>query len=184
VLDYYLVVEVPPDEVLFLDQHALHEAILFEQLRRRLSAGTLETQRLLVPEPVHLPAAQAAAVLEQRAALGELGLLVEDFGGGTVLLAGYPALLGKRSPQGVLQAVVDHLVSRERLPSREQLLNELLSLVACHGAVRAGDRLTPEEIAALLAQRALADDGHHCPHGRPTALRFSRRDLDRHFRRL
>jgi DNA mismatch repair protein MutL len=184
VLDCYLVVEVPPDEVLFLDQHALHEAILFEQLRRRLSTGTLETQRLLVPEPVHLPAAQAAAVLEQRAALAELGLLVEDFGGGTVLLAGYPALLGKRLPQGVLQAVVDHLVSRERLPSREQLLNELLSLVACHGAVRAGDRLTPEEIAALLAQRALADDGHHCPHGRPTALRFSRRDLDRHFRRL
>jgi DNA mismatch repair protein MutL len=184
VLDCYLVVEVPPDELLILDQHALHERILFEQLRRRVRAGTLEIQRLLVPEPVNLPAAQAAAVLEQRAALAQLGLLVEDFGGGTVLVTGYPAVLGRRSPRAVFQAVVDHLAGRERLPSQEQLVNDLLSLVACHGAVRAGDRLTAEEIAALLAQRALADDGHHCPHGRPTVLRFSRRDLDRHFRRL
>ena len=112
VLDCYLVVEVPPDEVLFIDQHALHERILFEQMQTRLRAGTLEVQRLLIPEPVTLPAVQAARVLEQREALAELGLLVEDFGNGTVLLTGYPALLGKRPPQMILRAVTDYLVPR------------------------------------------------------------------------
>ena len=139
---------------------------------------------MLIPETITLPATQAAVVLDQREALAELGLRVEDLGGGTLLLTGYPALLEKRSPKAVLQAVVDHLVSRERAPSREQLLNELLSMMACHSAVRAGDRLTAEEIATLIAQRDLTDDGHHCPHGRPTSIRFSRHDLDRHFRRI
>jgi DNA mismatch repair protein MutL len=71
----------------------------------------------------------------------------------------------------VFQAVVDQLVAKERLPDREQLLNHLLSTMACHAAVRAGDRLTEEEIASLLAQRELAQDSHHCPHGRPTSRR-------------
>jgi DNA mismatch repair protein MutL len=183
VLDCFLVVEVPPDEVLLLDQHALHERILFERLQERLRGGTLEVQRLLVPEPVNLPPAQAAVVLEQREALAQLGLLVEDFGGGTVLLAGYPALPGQRHPREMFQAVADHLVARGRAPSRDQLLDDLLSLMACHAAVRAGDRLTPEEMASLLAQRDLAQDSHHCPHGRPTSIRFSRRDLERLFKR-
>jgi DNA mismatch repair protein MutL len=181
--DTYLVVETEQG-MLVIDQHALHERILFERLKQRVRSGPLETQRLLIPEPVELSAEQAARTLEQRDALAELGLGVEDFGGGTVLLTSYPALLGRRSPQAVLRAVVDHLVSKERLPSREVLLNDLLSLMACHAAVRAGDRLTPGEISALVAQRHLADDMHHCPHGRPTALLFSRQDLERQFRRV
>jgi DNA mismatch repair protein MutL len=184
VLDCYLVVEVPPDEVLFIDQHALHERILFEQLQQRLHSGRLERQRLLIPETVELPARQAALVLEECAALAELGLDVADFGGGTLVLNSYPALLGRHCPKDVLRAVVDYLLSKERVPSREQLLHDLLSLMACHAAVRAGDRLTEEAIAALLAQRELAQNSHHCPHGRPTALRFSRRDLERHFKRV
>ena len=123
-------------------------------------------------------------VRDESACLAELGLGVEDFGGGTVLLSSYPAILGRRSPAAVLRAVVDYLVSKDRPPSREVLLNDLLSLMACHAAVRAGDHLTPEEIAALVAQRGLADDTHHCPHGRPTALLFSRHDLERQFRRV
>ena len=75
-------------------------------------------------------------------------------------------------------------MSKDRLPTREQLLNDLLSLMACHAAVRSGDPLTPEEIAALVELRHLADDTHHCPHGRPTALLFTRHDLDRQFRRI
>jgi DNA mismatch repair protein MutL len=70
------------------------------------------------------------------------------------------------------------------VPSREQLFNDLLSLMACHVAVRAGDRLTPEAITELLAQRELAQNSHHCPHGRPTSLRFTRRHLERHFKRV
>jgi DNA mismatch repair protein MutL len=181
--DSYLVVETK-EGMLVIDQHALHERILFEQIKRRIQSGPLETQPLLIPEPVELTAEQAARTLEQREALAELGLGVEDFGGGTVLLTSYPALLGRRSPRGILRAVVDHLVSQERTPSREVLFNDLMSLMACHAAVRAGDRLTPEQMAALVEQRQLADDTHHCPHGRPTALLFSRQDLERQFRRI
>ena len=180
--DLYLVVEVP-EGILVIDQHALHERVLFEQLQERLRNGALESQRLLIPEPVGLSPAQAAAVLEHRADLAELGLEVSDFGGSTVLLGSYPAVLGKRPPQAILRAVVDYLVARERPPAREVLLNDLLSLMACHGAVRAGDRLTPEEIAALVGRRDLAEDAHHCPHGRPTSLLFSHQDLSRQFRR-
>jgi len=178
----YLVLETR-EGMLVIDQHALHERILFEQWKKRLASGPLETQRLLVPEPIDLSAEHAARTLEHRDELAQLGLGVEEFGGGTLLLTSYPAILGKRPPQQILQSVVDHLVSKDQPPSREQLLNNLLSLLACHAAVRAGDRLTPEEIAALVAQRDVANDAHHCPHGRPTALLFSRQELERQFRR-
>jgi len=181
--DTYLVLETS-EGMLVIDQHALHERILFEALKERLQSGPLETQRLLIPEPVDLSADAAARTLECRDALAQLGLEVSDFGGGTILLSSYPAILGRRPPQEILQAVVDHLLNKDRPPSREVLLNDLLSLMACHGAVRAGDRLTAEEIEALVAQRTLADNTHHCPHGRPTALLFSRRELERQFRRV
>jgi len=180
--DSYVILETE-EGMLVIDQHALHERILFEQLKGRLRTGKLEVQRLLIPEPVGFPADQAARALEHGEALAELGLGIEDFGGGTLLVTSYPAILGNRSPQTVLKAVVEHLVANERIPTREQLLNDLLSLMACHAAVKAGDRLTQEEIASLVAQRELAQHTHHCPHGRPTALLFSRQDLDRQFRR-
>jgi DNA mismatch repair protein MutL len=169
--------------MLVIDQHALHERILFEQLRQRVAAGQLERQRLLIPEPVDLPAEQAARVLAERDALAELGLEVEDFGGGTVLVCSYPAILSRCPPGDVFRGVVDRLVAKDRPPTRDHLLNDLLATMACRAAVKAGDRLTPEEINDLLAQRALADDTHHCPHGRPTSLLFSRQELDRQFRR-
>jgi DNA mismatch repair protein MutL len=179
----YLVLETA-EGMLVIDQHALHERVLFEQLKNRIRVGALETQQLLIPEPVELNAEQAARTLDHKADLAELGLGVEDFGGGTVLLTSYPAILGNRPPQKIFKAVVDHLAGKDRLPTREQLLNDLLSLMACHGAVRSGDPLTPEEIAALVARRDLANDAHHCPHGRPTSLLFTRHELDRQFRRV
>jgi DNA mismatch repair protein MutL len=181
--EMYLVVE-EPEGILVIDQHALHERILFERLKARHAGGRLEVQKLLIPEPVTLPTARAALLLEHRDALRGLGLEVDGFGGGTVLLGGYPAVLGKRQPRAILQAVVERLVGQEAPPTREALLNDLLSLMACHSAVRAGDRLTPQEIQELLEQRQLARDSHHCPHGRPTSLMFTKHDLDRQFRRL
>jgi DNA mismatch repair protein MutL len=183
VLGCYLVVEVPPDEVLFIDQHALHERILFERLLARMAGGPMESQRLLVPEAVDLPAEQAALVLEHREELADLGLLVEEFGGTTVLLGGYPVALGQQPPAGLLRAVAEHLAEHDRPPERGQLLHDLAALTACHAAVRAGDRLTDEEMQELLAQRDLVGDAHHCPHGRPTALVFGRRDLEKLFKR-
>jgi DNA mismatch repair protein MutL len=181
--DAYLVLETP-EGMLVIDQHALHERILFEQLRSRLREGRLEIQRMLIPEPIDLPAEEAARVLAEKESLKSLGIEVEDFGGQTVLLTAYPAILGHRAPAGILRAVIDHLMANDRVPTRDHLLDSLLSVMACHAAVRAGDHLTPEEITSLIGQRNLVNDPHHCPHGRPTSLLFSRQDLDRQFRRI
>ena len=181
--DAYLILETP-EGMLVIDQHALHERILFEQFKRRLKEGQLERQRLLIPEPVDLTAEQAARTLDARAELSELGLDIEEFGGGTLLLSSYPTLLGKAAPAAILRDVVEFLVGQDRPPGRDVLLNELMSLMACKAAVKAGDRLSPEQIAALLEQRHLANDVHHCPHGRPTSLLFSRHDLDKQFGRV
>ena len=181
--DAYIVLETP-DGMLVIDQHALHERILYEQLRRRIRDGKLEVQRLLIPEPIELPAAQAAAVIAVKDELAELGLEVTDFGGSTILLSSYPTLLSRRTPHEILQGVIDSLVTKDRPPSREALLDHLLATMACKAAVKAGDRLTPDEITYLLHLRQFADDSHHCPHGRPTSLLFSRQQLDRQFGRI
>jgi DNA mismatch repair protein MutL len=184
VLGCYLVVEVPPDEVLVVDQHALHERVLYERLLARLSAGPAEAQRLLTPEVVALPPAQAARLLAHREALAGLGLLVEGFGGGDVLLAGYPAALGRPPGPDLLRAVAEYLEAQGRPPDRERLLHDLAALAACHHAVRAGDWLSDEEIEGLLTSLEWVRDVHHCPHGRPTAVAFGRRDLEKLFKRV
>jgi len=179
----YIVAE-SDDGVMLIDQHALHERILYEQLRARVLAGVVESQSLLVPEPVDLSPAEAAAALEHRELLGRLGVKIEPFGGDTVLVAGYPAMLANLDPADVLHGVLEQLLSGGKLPDRRDLLDDLLHTVACKAAVKAGDRLTPEEVGALLEQRHLIDDPHHCPHGRPAALIFSREELDKRFRRV
>lgn len=181
--DRYLVVE-SDDGVMVIDQHALHERILYERLRKRVLAGAVESQGLLVPEPVDLGPAEAAAAFEHRALLAELGLKIEPFGGNTVLVIGYPAMLANLGPAEVLRGLVDQLISGGKLPDRRDLLDHMLHSIACKAAIKAGDRLTPEEVTALLNERHLVDDAHHCPHGRPTALVFSREELDRQFGRL
>ncbi|CAN5192277.1 DNA mismatch repair endonuclease MutL [soil metagenome] len=177
------IIQETTEGMLVIDQHALHERILYEQLRRRIKDGQLEVQRLLIPEPIELPPDQAAFVLEAKDELATLGIEVSDFGGNTILLSSYPTLLNRRPPHAILASVIDELVSKERAPSKEALFNHLLATMACKAAVKAGDKLTPEEIQYLLHLRTLAEDSHHCPHGRPTTLLFSRQDLDRQFRR-
>jgi DNA mismatch repair protein MutL len=167
-----------------IDQHALHERILYELLRERVLAGPLESQRLLVPEPVDLAATEAAAVLEQRDLFAQLGVEIEPFGGDTILISSYPSMLAKMQPAQILRELVEHVHQGGRQPERRDLLDRLLHSIACKAAVKYGDHLTPEEVDSLLAQRHLAQDHHHCPHGRPTALVFTREDLDRQFRRI
>lgn len=181
--DAYLVVETR-DGMLVIDQHALHERILFEQFRNRVREGKLEVQRLLVPEPIELTMEQAGAVLEAKTQLMELGLDVEDFGGGTVAVSSYPALLGRVPVAQIFQGAIDVLTTKERPPTRDQLFDHLLATMACKAAVKAGDRLTREEIDYLMQLRPMAEDSHHCPHGRPTSLTFSRHELDKQFRRI
>ncbi len=179
----YLVTETE-EGVMVIDQHALHERILYEQLKARVMSGAVESQSLLVPEPVDLSPAEAAAVLEHRELLAKLGMRIEPFGGDTILVAGYPAMLANMNPAEVLRGLVDQLLSGGKLPDQRDLLDDLLHTIACRAAIKAGDRLAPEEIEALLKRRHLIDDAHHCPHGRPTAVVFSREELDRQFKRI
>jgi DNA mismatch repair protein MutL len=178
----YLVTE-SDDGMVVIDQHALHERILYEHLREKVLAGALESQALLVPEPVDLSPAEAAAVLDARDVLAQLGVSIEPFGGDTVLVSGYPAMLANFRPAEVLRELVDQLLAGAKAPDRRDVLDSLLHMISCKAAIKAGDRLTPAEIAALVEQRHLARDTHHCPHGRPTALFFSRDELDRQFKR-
>ncbi len=181
--DRYLVVETEQGMEI-IDQHALHERILYEQIRAKVAAEGLETQTLLVPEPVDLTGDEAAAVLEHRELLARLGVAVEPFGGDTVLLSSYPAILANLAPREVLGEIVERLTSADRLPESGDLFDDLLHTVACKAAVKFGDRLTTAEIVALLEHRHLTENHHHCPHGRPTSLVFSCDDLDKQFKRI
>jgi len=161
----------------------LHERVLYEQIRDKVLAGAMESQQLLAPEPVDLSPSESAAALAQRDLLAQLGLQIEPFGGGTVLVVSYPAMLRRLRPAEVLRGIVERLVEGGKAPDRRDLLDELLHMIACKAAIKAGDRLTPDEVSALVAQRHLAQDSHHCPHGRPTALVFTRDELDKQFKR-
>ncbi len=108
---------------------------------------------------------------------------MEPFGGDTVLITAYPAMLSNISPGEMLRQVLEPLMESGKQPEPRDLLDSLLHMIACKAAIKAGDRLTPEEITSLLEQRHCYADTHHCPHGRPTALFFSREQLDKMFKR-
>jgi DNA mismatch repair protein MutL len=178
----YLVV-LEAEGMLVIDQHALHERILYEQLKDRFRAGQLEVQRLLVPEPVDLTAEQHALALAHQASFQQIGLELQPFGGTTLLVSSYPAILKRARPVQLVRAAVEHLATVGETPAVELLLDRLLCTMACHAAIKAGDKLTPAEMDSLLAQRHLCADSHHCPHGRPTSLYFSKAELDKQFER-
>ncbi len=179
----YLVAETA-DGMVVIDQHALHERILYEELKARVGQGGVESQRLLVPEPVDLSAPEAAAVLERRDVLARLGLEIEPFGGDTVLVSSTPAMLRGVTPEQLLRDLADHFRSSVLPPTADAVLEDVLNMVACKAAVKANQRLAPEEIASLLDRRHLVSDSHHCPHGRPTALVFTKAELEKQFGRI
>ncbi|HET6324235.1 MAG TPA: DNA mismatch repair endonuclease MutL [Planctomycetaceae bacterium] len=181
--DCYLVVETAQG-ITVIDQHALHERVMYEHLRHRVDQGAVESQRMLVPQPLDFSDREAATLLEHADVLSQIGYRLEEFGGATVLLSAYPAILAHADHDRILRDAAESLGSSGQKPSRRDILDSLLHLMACKAAVKAGQRLKPEEMESLLAQRHLIDDAHHCPHGRPTALVLTRAELDRQFGRL
>jgi DNA mismatch repair protein MutL len=181
----YLVTQ-DEEGMVVIDQHALHERVLYERVCKKVLGenASLEAQRLLVPEPVSLTPSEREAALEVKDTLARIGLEIEDFGGETILIQSYPAIMPKRDPGEMLRTILESVMGAGRDPNPIDLLNHLLSTVACKAAVKAGDPLSAEEIVSLLEQKDLYQDTHHCPHGRPTALFFSRDELDRMFGRL
>ena len=183
VYNRYLITETA-EGVVVIDQHALHERILYEEIREKVLSGALEMQRLLVPEPLQLTAAEAAAILDNRETLAQLGVEVDEFGNDTVLISAYPAMLANLNPGDVVRNIAEKLMTPEKQLERRDLLDELLHMISCKAAIKAGDRLTGDEISALLEKRHVVENAHHCPHGRPTTLVFSRDELDRRFKRI
>jgi DNA mismatch repair protein MutL len=167
-----------------IDQHALHERILYEHLRNRILAGGVERQRLLIPDTIECTATECVALLESLDLLKEIGFELQEFGGTTILLMSHPTLIPRGNLARIVKDFAEQLVQNDGKMSRRDLLDHMLHTMACKAAIKSGHRLTPEEMQELLRQRHLVDDSHHCPHGRPTSLTLSRGTLDQQFGRL
>ena len=167
-----------------IDQHALHERIMYESLRQRILAGTVESQKLLIPETIECTPVEAAAVLESADLFTEMGFSIQDFGGTTLLVNTCPVLIPRGGLLRIIRDFAEKLVQADGKMSRRDLLDNMLHTMSCRAAIKAGQRLTIEEMRDLLRQRHLVSDSHHCPHGRPTSLTISRHSLDQQFGRL
>ena len=182
VYNSYIVIETD-EGVLIIDQHALHERILYEQLKTKLSSGPVPAQKLLIPETIELAAFQSELVLSRQEELQQLGFEIRGFGGNTILIESYPALLGRKSPKALFNKVIEQLFAKDEIPSKDAFFHNILSLTACHSAVRSGDTLNETEMHLLAKMRHLSKSHYHCPHGRPTSLLISKNDLENQFGR-
>lgn len=178
----YLVAETA-DGLMIIDQHALHERILFEQLSQQFSRGPLESQRLLLPEIIDVSPDQVSVIESHEDTLHRLGLEMSAYGPGAIAVHASPSLLRPERTREFVRDLLDRLSDRQAPASTEMLTNDLLAMMACKAAVKAGDPLSQEEIAALMAQRPTVERSTNCPHGRPTSLRLTIADLERQFKR-
>jgi DNA mismatch repair protein MutL len=181
VLDLYLLLETD-DGLLVVDQHALHERVVYERLQRAHRAQAVQVQRLLVPTVVQVTPGEAAWLESVQGELAQEGLLVEPFGPGTVAVHGLPTALGKVDAA----RLVRDLLAQDGEDARGRVrdaVHERFHSMACRAAVMSGDRLDDREITALLQEATTLEHPHNCPHGRPTVLTFGTAELERYFRR-
>jgi DNA mismatch repair protein MutL len=183
--DSYIISQTE-DGFLIIDQHALHERIMYEDLCRRLAsdkAAKLESQKLLIPEtfemnPAHQDLLSGAAEL-----LSRLGIAIEPFGRGLWAVQSFPTLLSKIKPVEFIIDMLDILDDAAGKLDTERLLHKILDMAACKAAVKAGQKLNQVEIRQLLADKEAIERASRCPHGRPTAIRFSLAELEKQFKR-
>jgi DNA mismatch repair protein MutL len=178
----YLVAQ-SDDGLVIIDQHALHERIMYEDLLARVSRGPLESQHLLIPETVSASSRQIAMLEHIQPLLKRLGIEVSAFGPDSVAVHAFPSFMEKLDPAVFVRELLERGEQELLDLHDEELLHGLLDMMACKAAVKAGDPLSPAEIEALLARRELVERSSNCPHGRPTTLRLSLRDLEKQFKR-
>ncbi|MCX7417287.1 MAG: DNA mismatch repair endonuclease MutL [Planctomycetia bacterium] len=178
--DRYIVVESALG-IEVIDQHALHERVLYEELKDSLARGSLEVQSLLIPETLDLTPAELEIITEHAETLAQAGMRVEPFGGATVIVTSKPVLVGNASAADIVREVIGRLTAS--VAGSGMLVDEVLHGLACRAAIKAGDPLSQAEVDTLVQDRRRVQDSHHCPHGRPTSLTLSRQDLDRQFLR-
>ncbi len=177
----YLIVETS-DGMMIVDQHALHERVLYQQLRARLNTGPIPRQQLLVPELVSVSSEQMEQIDQIRQSLVVAGIEIEPFGPQTLAIHSLPAVIGHLNAAEFIQELLSRLDKTTKVEA-EQVLEHVLQSLACKAAIKAGDPLKPEEIQALLQSRNHVDHASACPHGRPTVLKMSLADLQKQFKR-
>lgn len=178
----YLVAE-SEDGLIIIDQHALHERIMFEELKTRVTRGPLESQRLLVPASFRASPRQIALLEQIQPLLNRLGIEAVPFGPDSVAVQAFPTFLDRLDPAEFVRELLERGEQEQFDLHEEELLHEIMDMMACKAAIKAGDPLTPAEIEALLSRRQLVERSSNCPHGRPTTLRLSLRDLEKQFKR-
>jgi DNA mismatch repair protein MutL len=183
ILETYVLAEAPDGALVLVDQHAAHERLTHEALHAQLIAGGVRAQPLLLPAVVELPGGDVARLLERAGDLARLGLEIEGFGPGAVLVRALPALLGAPDPTALLRDLAAELAEMGESLALEARLEAAVARLACHGSIRAGRRLTGAEMAALLRQMEATPRAATCSHGRPTVLRLGQAELEKLFGR-
>ena len=178
----YIVCESDAGLVL-IDHHAAHERILFEQLQRRAADQQVAAQQLVVPETIELNFREAEILGQMLADLKTLGLAVEPFGKNTFVIKAVPALLSGRDVKPMIHEIVEKTAAVGYSPGLKDVLDECRMVMACHGALRAHQALTEKQIEKLLRQLDACDHPSHCPHGRPTWIRWDLATLEKSFKR-
>ncbi len=183
VFDTYILAVSAEGDLVLVDQHAAHERLTQEALRAQFAEGGVRSQALLLPAVVDLPHADAARLVAAAAALARLGLELEAFGPGAILVRALPTALGAPDPRPLLQDLADALAESGEATPLEVRLDAVLARLACHGSIRAGRRLHQAEMDALLRQMERTPRAATCSHGRPTVLKLSRVELESMFGR-
>jgi DNA mismatch repair protein MutL len=171
------------DGIVLVDQHAAHERLVYERLKRQRETHGIARQALLVPTVVDMEPSDVARIVAAADELAELGLLVESFGPGAVLVREMPALLQNADARKLLQDVADHLAEDDSAGALKRSLDKVLATLACHNSVRAGRRLNAEEMNALLREMEATPGSGQCNHGRPTYVELKLADIERLFKR-
>jgi DNA mismatch repair protein MutL len=171
------------DGMVIVDQHAAHERLVYERMKAEMSEGGVARQALLLPVGVERDPAEAERVTARAEELAGLGLVVEPFGPGAVLVREVPALLGETDAAGLVRDIADDLAENGQALALKERLAEVCSTMACHGSVRAGRRLTAAEMNALLRQMEATPHSGQCNHGRPTYVELKLADIERLFGR-
>ncbi len=171
------------DGFIIIDQHALHERIMYEDLSRRIHSGNLESQRLLIPESFELTEAQAETIKNNAELIEKLGIELIPFGPKAMSVQAFPTLLTKAEPLDFVQDLIDLLTEKGSVLDAERLLDEVLNMAACRAAIKAGQKLSSGEMEKLLADRESVETSGRCPHGRPTTIKFSLAELEKQFKR-
>ncbi len=183
VLDTYIMAVAGDGSLVLVDQHAAHERLTHEALKAQLLEGGVRSQPLLLPAVVDVPAADAARLLARAEELGRLGLEIEAFGAGAVLVRALPAALGTPDPAPLLRDLADELAEMDESTALTARLDLVVARLACHGSIRAGRRLSTPEMDALLRQMEATPRADTCSHGRPTWLKLTRAEIERLFGR-